>query len=126
MIWVLFTVVAVATYFDLKSHRIPNWLTYPALLLTIFKLDSFILLVLLFALLIAIIFGKFIGSGDIKLSAVIATWSHIYGFAQEWIIYALIAGGVIGLIYRRKSLPFAPYLAIGVVIANVARDYIII
>ena len=126
MIWVLITVVAVATYFDLKSHRIPNWLTYPALLFTIFKLDSFILLVLLFALLIAIIFGKFIGSGDIKLSALIAIWSHIYGFAQEWIIYALIAGGVIGLIYRRKSLPFAPYLAIGVVIANVAQDYIII
>ena len=122
MICLLITVVAVATYFDLKYRRIPNWLTYPALILTIFNFDIFLILIIFMAIFIALIFGKYIGSGDIKLAVVIASWSHIYGFAQEWIIYALVAGGVVGLIYRRKSLPFAPCLALGVVIANVVRD----
>ncbi len=126
MIWLLILVVAIATYFDLKSRRIPNWLTYPALALTFLNFDKFVATVILTGLLIAIFIGKYIGSGDIKLSMVIATWSHIYGFSQNWILISLIIGGAAGLIYRRKSLPFAPYLAAGVVIANVARDYLII
>jgi len=83
MIWLLITVVAVATYFDLKSRRIPNWLTYPALALTFLNFDKFVATVILTGLLIAIFIGKYIGSGDIKLSMVIATWSHIYGFSQN-------------------------------------------
>ena len=126
MIWLLILVVAIATYFDLKSRRIPNWLTYPALAFAFLNFDKFVAFVILSGLLIAILIGKYIGSGDIKLSMVIATWSHIYSFSQNWIFISLIIGGLSGLIYRRKTLPFAPYLAIGVVIANVARDYLII
>lgn len=125
MIWILITVVAIATYFDLRFRRIPNWLTYPALAFSLISFDKFIVALLFVGIFSAILFGKYIGSGDIKLSVVIAAWSHIYGFSQNWIFISLIIGGLAGFIYRRKTLPFAPYLAIGVVIANVAQDYLI-
>lgn len=126
MIWLLLFVLAFATYFDLKSRKIPNWLTYSALGLSLFKFDYFTLYMLLLAIASALLFGKLVGSGDIKLAIVVAIWSHILELSQYWIFYSLILGALVGIVYRRKSLPFAPFITAGVVIANVVPEWLII
>jgi shikimate dehydrogenase len=50
----LILVVALATYFDLKSRRIPNWLTYSAFAISLIKPSYFHLVVILFSLFAAI------------------------------------------------------------------------
>lgn len=121
MKYFLILVVALATYFDLKSRRIPNWLTYSAFAISFIKPSYFHLVVILFSLFAAIFFGKYIGAGDIKLAAVISIWSHILNWPQIWIYVSLIAGGVFGLFKRDKAIPFAPFMGMGLLIANVAR-----
>ena len=56
------------------------------------------------------------------MAAVIAIWSHILNWSQMWLYISLIAGGGIGLVNRKKSVPFAPSMAIGVLVANMARS----
>ena len=56
------------------------------------------------------------------MAAVIAIWSHILNWSQMWLYISLIAGGGIGLVNRKKSVPFAPFMAIGVLVANMARS----
>ena len=126
MIWFLIIVVAIATYFDLKSRRIPNWLTYPSFVIALFYFDKFFIIATLVALIAAILFGKYIGAGDIKLALVISFWSHILSWSQYWLYFALFLGGIAGLFQRNKRIPFAPYMAAGIVIANVARGMAII
>jgi Flp pilus assembly protein protease CpaA len=123
MNWILVIVVALATYFDLKSRRIPNWLTYGAIGLSFIKFTEFHLIAIALGIISAIIFGSYVGAGDIKLAVAIAIWSHILAWSQYWIYASFLIGGIAGLIYRRNSLPFAPYMAMGIVIANVARSY---
>ena len=118
----IITVVALATYFDLKSRRIPNWLTYSAILLSILYASSFHLIAIASGVLAALLFGKYVGAGDIKLAVAISIWSHILNWSQYWLFLALVFGGIYGLCYRRKSLPFAPFMAIGLLVANVARS----
>ena len=122
----LIIVVAIATYFDLKSRRIPNWLTYPSFVSALFYFDKFFIIATLVALIAAILFGKYIGAGDIKLALVISLWSHILSWSQYWLYFALLLGGIAGLFQRNKRIPFAPYMAAGIVIANVARGMAII
>ena len=119
---VLLMLVAMATYIDLKRHQIPNWITYPALILALFYFDYFYILATLIALLISVIFGKFIGAGDVKLALALVIWSHILNRPQSWLYIALLLGGLFGLASRKKSLPFAPFMAAGVLLANVARS----
>ena len=126
MIWFLIIVVAIATYFDLKSRRIPNWLTYPSLVITLIYFDRFFIFATLVALIAAILFGKYIGAGDIKLALAISLWSHILSWSQYWLYFALFLGGIAGLFQRSKRIPFAPFMAAGLVIANVARGMAII
>ena len=122
----LIIVVAIATYFDLKSRRIPNWLTYPSFVIALFYFDRFFIIATLVALIAAILFGKYIGAGDIKLALVISLWSHILSWSQDWLYFALFLGGIAGLFQSNKLIPFAPYMAAGIVIANVARGMAII
>ena len=126
MSWFLIIVVAIATYFDLKFRRIPNWLTYPSLVFALFYFDRFFILATLVALIAALLFGKYIGAGDIKLALAITLWSHILSWSQYWLHFALFLGGIAGLFQRSKQIPFAPYMAAGLVIANVARGMAII
>lgn len=123
---VLLIVVAIATYIDLERHQIPNWITYPALILALSYFDYFFIIATLVAVLIALIFGKFIGAGDVKLALVLTIWSHILNWSQYWLYLALILGGIFGLIYRAKRLPFAPFMAVGLLIANLAQGRAII
>lgn len=122
MIWFLITVVAIATYFDLKSHRIPNWITYPAIAISFFWFDSFHLVAISLGILISLLFSRWIGAGDIKLAIAISIWSHILNLSQYWIYFALLIGGIAGLLNRQKSIAFAPYMAAGLLIANLARS----
>jgi prepilin signal peptidase PulO-like enzyme (type II secretory pathway) len=123
MSFFLISVVALATYFDLKYRRIPNWLTYPTILLALIFFDKVFIPIILLGIITALIFGKYIGSGDIKLSIAIALWSHILSWSQYWIYAALILGALFGVVFRQKRLPFAPFIAAGILIANVARSY---
>lgn len=123
MKWFLIAVVALATYFDLKFRKIPNWLTYSAVGLSFIWFSSFHLVIITLGLLVALALGKFIGAGDIKLAVAIAIWAHILNWSQYWIYFSLIIGGLAGLVYQRKSIAFAPYMAAGLALANVARSY---
>lgn len=118
---IFFSVVAIAAYLDVRFRKIPNWLTYPAILIALPYFDKFIVVVFMVALLIALTLSKYIGAGDIKLSIVVALWSHILNLSQYWLYFALLFGGIAGLIYRRKTLPFALYIALGLLVSNVAR-----
>ncbi len=118
----MFLVVAIATYFDLKKRTIPNWLTYGAISISLFWFSYFHVLVIALGILSAVLFGKFIGAGDIKLAVAIAIWSHILNWPQSWLYISLLLGGLFGLANRKKSLPFAPFMAAGVLLANVARS----
>ena len=123
---VLLILVSIATYIDLKRHQIPNWITYPALILALLYFDFFFIIATFVAFLVALIFGKFIGAGDIKLALVLAIWSHILNWSQYWLYLALILGGIFGLINRAKRLPFAQFMAVGLLIANLAQGRAII
>jgi Flp pilus assembly protein protease CpaA len=118
----LVLVVAIATYFDLKKRTIPNWLTYGAITISLFWFSYFHILVVALGMLLAVLFGKFVGAGDIKLAVAIAIWSHILNWPQSWLYISLLLGGLFGLVNRKKSLPFAPFMAAGVLLANVARS----
>lgn len=123
---VLLIAVAIATYIDLRRHQIPNWITYPALIFASIYFDYFYIFAILIALIAALIFGEFVGAGDIKMALVLAIWSHILNWSQYWLYVALILGGIFGLIYRAKRLPFAPFMAAGLLIANLAQGRAII
>jgi Flp pilus assembly protein protease CpaA len=118
---ILFGGAAIAAYFDIRFRKIPNWLTYPAILIALAFFDEFFVVVLFLALLMALTLFKYIGAGDIKLSIAVALWSHILNLSQYWFYFALLFGGIAGLIYRQKTLPFAPYIALGLLVSNVAR-----
>lgn len=119
---ILTSVVALATYFDLKYRRIPNWLTYGAISISFFWISSFHFLVITIGIFASLLFGKFVGAGDIKLAVVITIWSHLLNWSQMWLYVALLLGGLFGLVNRNKSIPFAPFMASGVLLANVARS----
>lgn len=122
----LLMAVAIATYIDLKKRQIPNWITYPALIIALPYFDTFFIFAAITSLLVALIFGKFIGAGDVKLALVLAIWSHLLNWSQYWLYLAFILGGIFGLIYRAKRLPFAPFMAAGLLIANLAQGRAII
>jgi len=121
MILFLGLTVAVATYFDLKFRRIPNWLTYSSIAFSCFYFEQIFIIFILVGIIVGLIFGKLIGSGDIKLSVSVAIWSQILNLTQYWIYFALILAGFGALIGREKSLPFAPYIGAGLICANLAR-----
>jgi len=72
--------------------------------------------------LIAIASGVLAALLFIKLAVAIAIWSHILNWPQSWLYISLLLGGLFGLANRKKSLPFAPFMAAGVLLANVARS----
>jgi len=115
---VCLAVCAVATVLDLRSRRIPNWLTVPSALgglllnLVVFTvaggglregLRLGLLPALIGALFLLLGFGflgliRFVGMGDVKLMAAVGAFlrwpSAILAFA-----YVALAGGVIALAY---------------------------
>jgi prepilin peptidase CpaA len=110
--WPTLVVLAIATYTDLRSQRIPNWLVLPFLLAGIgasawqqgwtgiaHSLEGFALGAALFGLLYWI--GG-MGAGDVKLCAAIGAW---IGPNQLLIAIVLtaIAGGILALVWAASQ-----------------------
>jgi leader peptidase (prepilin peptidase)/N-methyltransferase len=126
-------VVATAAVIDLRVRRIPNWLTYPAILVAVALAayqgmlgqaligglagaGLFILPILLYG-------TKGAGGGDVKLAAFIGCVLGLSGTLMAMLIAGLAASGVllVGLATRRVSrrtpVPFGPFLALGALLA---------
>jgi len=57
-----------------------------------------------------------LGFGDVKLAGMIGAWTGFYPFLVALIV-AVFAGAFLGLLFRRRKLPFGPYLALGGAVA---------
>ena len=52
------------------------------------------------------------GFGDVKLAGMLGAWLGFGPFVVALAV-AVFAGAILGLLLRRRKLPFGPYLAIG-------------
>lgn len=106
--WPTLIVLAVATFTDLRSRRIPNWLVLPFLpagIVAFGVLHGWHGVVQslegagLGALIYGILYWKFgMGAGDVKLCAAIGAWIGPSQFLMAAIFTAL-AGGVVILVW---------------------------
>ena len=139
--WPTIAVLAVATFTDLRSRRIPNWLVLPFMAAGLVvpallagwhglgqSLEGFGLGALIYGFL-AVIGGM--GMGDVKLVAAIGAWvgpkqllfailiTAMAGglMAVGWAIYGKFAGDV----WKSRKIPYAPAIAIGTLISFFSR-----
>jgi prepilin peptidase CpaA len=147
--WAVLVVVSVATFTDLRSRRIPNWLTLPSLaagLVTggmLHGLDGLRrsaagagLAVLLLA---ALCFLRGMGWGDLKLCAAVGAWIGP-GQLMLALIMMGMAGGLLAMAWllfhgpeskpparltlddpAAVKLPYAPAIAIGALFSFFAK-----
>lgn len=125
--------LAVISFFDLRTGRIPNFITFgfSALMLftTVFTTPSKILVRLLcaaffFLLFLCIaMFTKGLGMGDVKLAAVIG---YCNGFFDASLIFILAClGGILFFLLchfinrELKRIPFAPFVTAGYLISEI-------
>jgi len=141
--WANVVVLVVASGIDLRTRRIPNWLSIPFLLSGMIVTTiaggwaglgtSFAglgLALLLFAL---PCFLRGMGMGDLKLAAGVGAW---IGPSQFWLAFIVtaIVGGILAVAYavrhgspgRRldrtpQCIPYAPAIAIGTLFSFFAR-----
>lgn len=142
--------LVVVTVIDLRTHRIPNRLTYPltpallALLVVAALLDGALgaavravlggLVAFGVLLLLALINPRGMGMGDVKLAAFIGIglgylgWGHV----ALGLFAAFLGGGVIATLLlvlrlrtRKDHIPFGPWLALGALVALLAGGPII-
>ncbi len=130
----LISVLIVCSVIDLKYKIIPNKITYPSIIIALIL--SFILNHITFIssfigilipggllLLLALLYGKGLGMGDVKLVAVIGAvlgWQ----FTLLGIFIGSFFGAIIGItlmitgvIDRRTRIPFGPLISIGIIIS---------
>ncbi len=55
------------------------------------------------------------GYGDVKLLGALGAWLGLYAFLALFL--GVFAGALFGLLFRRRKLPFGPFLALGGVVA---------
>jgi len=141
--WANVVVLVVASGIDLRTRRIPNWLSIPFLLSGMIvpaiaggwaglktSLAGFGLALLLFGL---PCFLRGMGIGDLKLAAGVGAW---IGPNQFWLAFIMtaIVGGILAVAYavRQRSsgrhldrtaqcIPYAPAIAIGTLFSFFAR-----
>lgn len=130
---ILVSLLIICSFIDLRNRIIPNKITYPGIILG-FILSLFFnhitftsaLLGLLIPagllFLIALIFNKGMGMGDVKLVAMIGTFIGWQDTLLSFFIGSLL-GSVIGLILigtdsieRRTRIPFGPFISSGTII----------
>ena len=155
--WPVFAMVSTASVVDIRTRRIPNWLTLPSLLAGVVmnaigsgwsgvthSVEGIALAIAMVGVLCAI---RAMGLGDLKLCAAVGAWIGPASLAFALVVTAM-AGGVLAIAYatwrgnlgvvlgRTASLslpdpskrfsdyhaegltiPYAPAIAFGVVIA---------
>lgn len=115
-------VLILASAIDLRSRKVPNWITYPGILVSLFWINSKSVFLILLAIFLLLIPGMLVGAGDIKLALLIALWTDHFQWSSNWLLFALIFGGVAAtwLLIRKKepTIAFAPYLAAGFLVSN--------
>jgi len=129
----LLSLLIVSSFIDLRYKIIPNKITYigiiSGLVLSIFFTHITMLNSLLGAiipagllLLIALIYKKGMGIGDVKLVAMIGTFIG-WEYTLLAIFLASLVGSIIGLtllvsgvISRKTQIPFGPFITIGTLI----------
>jgi prepilin peptidase CpaA len=139
--WPTIAVLAVATFTDLRSRRIPNWLVLPFLLAGLIvpawlqgwpgfwhSLEGFGLGAAIYGALA--VFGG-MGMGDVKLVAAIGAWIGpqqlllaIFVTAMAGGVMALgwaIYGKFVGDVWKSRKIPYGPAIAIGTLISFFAR-----
>jgi prepilin peptidase CpaA len=145
--WPTLIVLSVATFTDLRSRRIPNWLVGPFLVLGIVASawlhgwhglgQSFSGLGLGLLLYGFLFWMGGMGAGDVKLAAAIGAW---IGPNQLFIalIVTAMAGGIMILVWAlvrghlkdmfkgagdhlKRKMPYAPAIAVGTLISFFAR-----
>ena len=97
----------VAAQADVRTRKIPNWLTFPAILLGLLThlalggraglMASLTGLLVVFAALIPGCLLRWMGAGDVKLMAAIGAWLA-YPHAVIALLASLVAGGVIAAV----------------------------
>lgn len=117
----------IATYTDLKTGEIPNWITYSMILIgiiinSIFYLNNLIISIIISILLyvFGLIVSKFgMGGGDIKLYIGINMILPIYN-NNIFILHTLLLSNILGYIYmaivKKKAVRFAPFIFIAITI----------
>jgi len=127
----LLGIVAVAAIIDLRTHRIPNWLTFPALALGLVwnlvvsgpaGLGAALLGVLVGAglFLIPYVLGG-MGPGDVKLMGVVGAFMGPGG-ALWTALFAGVAGGVLAVFWALAHGRLAPVLARAAGLVGAAID----
>jgi prepilin peptidase CpaA len=139
--WPTLVVLAVATFMDLRSRRIPNWLVLPFMLAGLVvpglllgwyglgqSMEGFGLGAAVFGIL-SWIGGM--GMGDVKLVAAIGAW-----IGPQQLMFAIVltamAGGLIALgsaiagkfrgdVWMSRKIPYAPAIAIGTLLSFFSR-----
>ena len=118
----------IASYFDIKSHKIPNWITFFGFLICgIYRLlflrhsyeDIIINISITIAILIMYALNQ-LGGGDIKLIStiiILMKWEE----TANWLMLSVLMQALLFIIIRKKSLPFAPALSIGLMITGLGR-----
>jgi prepilin peptidase CpaA len=135
--WPTLAVLAVATFTDLRSRRIPNWLVLPFLVAGLVvpawlhgwhgfgqSLEGFGLGAAVFGVL-SWIGGM--GMGDVKLVAAIGAWIGPQQLLFAMVITAMagglialavaIVGGFRGDVWKSRKIPYAPAIAIGTLVS---------
>lgn len=102
----LFIFLIFASYFDIKEHRLPNWLNLMAALIGIGYhfitnqldgfLHSFIGMTVSFIILLILYIFKALGAGDVKLFAAIGALTGPL-FSLYAIMYTIIYAGIIAI-----------------------------
>jgi prepilin signal peptidase PulO-like enzyme (type II secretory pathway) len=135
---VLIAALLVCTATDLLRFRVPNVITYPAIILAL--VASFVmpdadlagaigaaLLIGSLFFVMAVITGGGMGIGDAKLVTLIGAMLGLPAAGQALVIGVLSAGLVIlpffllGRMGRRDPLPYAPFLALAAVAVGLAQ-----
>jgi prepilin peptidase CpaA len=145
--WPTLIVLAVATFTDLRSRRIPNWLVVPFLLAGIVAStwfrgwhglgQSFGGLALGLLIYGFLFWMGGMGAGDVKLAASIGAWIGPYQLFFALVVTAM-AGGIMVLAWAafggflkdmfkgagnhlKRKMPYAPAIAIGTLVSFFAR-----
>lgn len=135
--WCLFwSVLMVAVCTDITAMKVPNWLTYPSVLLVavgavgagVLSWGQSLTGILVSALVLVFlhwISGGRMGLGDAKLYASIGAMLGA-GYSLESLVMASVSGSLVGLfmrglglLKRRQPIPFVPHIAVGVVLTVV-------